>query len=113
MKTYRLTAAALAVGGLLAIGATQITAATGVQAHQPAVSTLSPDHQANVTSSSGGAPFDRHLYSPYYPASLTGFSGGGFTSIGGGYLVRGANQASLTGFFGGGFNNFSSTYLIR
>jgi hypothetical protein len=88
MKTYRLAAVALAASGLLAIGATQITAMPGDQGHRPAVSTPSPDHQANVTSFSGGAPFDRHLYPSYSPASLTGFFGGGYTGIGGGYLVR-------------------------
>jgi hypothetical protein len=73
MKIFRLTAAALAVGGLLGFGATQVAATPGAQAHQPVVSTPSPDHQANVTSLSGGAPFDRHLYSPYSSASLTGY----------------------------------------
>jgi hypothetical protein len=113
MKTYRLTAAALAVSGLLAIGATQISATPGDQAHQPAVSTPSPDHQANVTSSSGGAPFDRHLYSPYLPASLTGFAGGGFYNIGGSYLIRGASQATLTSLSGGASTTFGGGYLIR
>jgi hypothetical protein len=67
MKIFRLTAA-LAVSGLFGFGATQVAATPGAQAHQPAVSTPSPDHQANVTSLAGGAPFDRHLYSPYSTA---------------------------------------------
>jgi len=117
MKTYRLTTAALAlsgmiIGGMIMAGGLAI-GSSPASALQPAASTPSPDHQANITSSSGGAPFDRHLYSPYSPATLTGLAGGGSTYFGGGYLIRGATQATLAGLFGGGYSGIGSGYLIR
>ena len=43
MRTYRLSAAALPVGGLLAIGDTQIAATPTVHAREPARVILLPD----------------------------------------------------------------------